>query len=226
MKLLHDLPLLAALTLSCLAVNLHAQGITEPRPLAVPAEVDTAELKDTGRQAIAELMAEFAAQDANAQAKTFAILPLPKDIDQGYFTLQFENAFTQKAGASGFKLYTRRDQVLEQVLVEIDFQQNFADAVKESTRNKLALEGVEAVILPRIDLDRSANGAVTLRATVSVHHVVSGEKLWGHEVARVIAPALTNDQILHYGVIGLAAIALLLILIWLLRTVRAAARPR
>ncbi|MCB1210778.1 MAG: hypothetical protein KDK97_15760 [Verrucomicrobiales bacterium] len=204
----------------------HGQGVLEPRPLSLPADIDIAELKDTGKAAIDDVMAKYADQDVRPDVKTYAILPLGKDVDAGYFTLQFENIFTQRAGAAGYTLYTRRDKVLEQVLVEIDFQQNYADAMKPETRQKLALEGVQAIIRPRIDIDRSANGAITVRANVEVFQVASGQKIWGYEATRVIGAKLTNEQLVHYLMIGLGGLAAVIILFWFLRALMRAARPR
>ncbi|WP_395744773.1 hypothetical protein [Prosthecobacter sp.] len=221
MKLLH---LTATLLLA--AATLHAQGIPQPRPLTLPADTDIAVIKDAGRLAIADVLAAFTANEAASGGKSYIILPLGRDIDQGYFTLQFENAFTQKAKSAGYKLYTRADSTLEKVLTEIGFQQNYGDSLEKSTVQKLALVGAQAVVLPRIDIDRSVNGALTLRASISVHNVASGEKTWGDEASQIIPGKYTTADWVRIGAIALAILGGLVILLWFIRSVRAAARPR
>jgi len=202
-----------------------AQGIASPRQLTLPDDIDLAALKDAGRAAISQVLSEFAGSNVSA-GKSFIILPLAKDIDQGYFTLQFENAFTQKAGASGFKLYTRTDKVLEKVLTEVEFQQSFEDSLNKASMQKLSLVGAESVILPRIDIDRSGDGALTVRASISIHHVSTGEKVWGNEGASFIPGKVTTEQWVTRGIIAFAVFAFLLLLLWITRTIRRAARPR
>ncbi len=217
---------LLTVTFLLTAVSVHAQGIAQPKPLLLPADIDISVLKDTGKLVIADLLAAFAANEAAGGGKSYIILPLGKDIDNGYFTLQFENAFTQKAKSAGYKLYTRTDKVLEKVLTEVGFQQNFGDSIDKSTMQKLALVGAEAVVLPRIDIDKSVSGALTLRATISVHNVATGEKTWGDEASKIIPGRLTTEEWVRLGAIGLAILGGLVVLLWFIRTVRAAARPR
>lgn len=219
------LPLLA-LGLATLPLSTQAQGIALPKPIELPSNIDMSQLKDAGRKAIADVLAAFTGNQFASGGKSFIILPLGRDIDQGYFTLQFENAFTQKAGAAGYKLYTRTDKVLEKVLTEIEFQQNYEDSLNKSTMQKLAIVGADSVILPRIDIDRSANGALTLRASISVHKVSTAEKVWGDESSVVIPGKRTTEEWVRIGAISLAVLGGLVILIWLIRSVRAAARPR
>lgn len=221
MKLIPILTALALTTAFC-----SAQGIKQPRPINLPPDIDITAVKDTGKLAIAEVLAAFAAHPAASGSQSYIILPLGQDIDQGYFTLQFENAFTQKAGAAGYKLYTRTDKTLEKVLTEIGFQQNYADSLDKGIVQKLALVGAQAVVLPRIDMDRGVDGAVTLRASISVHNVSTGEKTWGDEVTKPVAGKLTTQQWVMYGAIALGALGVLVILVWFLLAVRKAARPR
>jgi len=221
MKLIPILTALALTTAFC-----SAQGIKQPRPINLPPDIDITVVKDTGKQAIAEVLAAFAANKAASGSQSYIILPLTSDIDQGYFTLQYENAFTQKAGAAGYKLYTRTDKTLEKVLTEIGFQQNYADSLDKSTVQKLALVGAQAVVLPRIDIDRGVDGAVTLRASISVHNVATGEKTWGDEFTKPVPGKLTTEQWVFYGAIALGALGVFVILIWFLLAIRKAARPR
>lgn len=215
--------LLTALTLT--VISAQAQGITLPRPILLPDDIDIATIKDAGRAAIQQVITEFATSKAAART-SYIIMPLTKDVDQGYFTLQFENAFTQKAGDKGFKLYTRTDKVLEKVLTEIEFQQNYEDSLKQGTLQKLALVGAEAVILPRIDIDRSSDGTLTLRASIGVHNVSSGEKAWGNESSALIPGRITSTHWITRGIMLLAAIALMMIGIWFKRTVQRGTRAR
>ncbi len=218
--------ILLTAVLLCTAVAAQAQGIANPRPLSLPADTDISALKSTGKVAIAELMAAFAANDAASGSKSYIILPLPRDVDQGYFTLQFENAFTQKAGAAGYKLYTRTDSVLANVLKETEFQQNYEDALDKSTIQKLAFIGAQAVVVPRMDIDRSADGTVTLRASISVHNVATAEKVWGDETSKDMPRGLTTQDWIFRGGIAVGAIIGLLVLLWIIGSVRSAARPR
>lgn len=206
-------------------LSAQAQGIAQPRPLLLPAGIDIANLKDAGRVAISQVLKEFADSKSSAN-HSYIIMPLTKDIDQGYFTLQFENAFTQSGRQENFKLYTRSDKVLEKVLAEIEFQQNYADSLDASTAQKLALVGAESVILPRIDIDQSSDGALTLRASIGIHDVKTGQKVWGGEGSAFIPGKTSISQWIMRGIILLAALALLMIGIWFKRTVQRGTRAR
>lgn len=209
---------LLAAAFAALTLSSHAQGILQPKPLTLPADMDVAAVKDAGKQAAAEVLAAFVASDAAKGGKSFIIMPLGRDVDQGYFTLQFENAFTQRAGAAGYKLYTRADKVLEQVLSEIEFQQNFSDSIDKTTLQKLALIGAQTVVLPRIDIDKSTSGAVTVRASIGVHTIATAEKTWGDEVSKIIPAKHTANDWGRYGGIGFASLGGLAVLFCLIRS--------
>ncbi len=213
-------------TLLLTATFSHAQGILPSRALTLPQDVDVTALKDTGKAAIAEVLAAFAANKAASGSQSYIILPLGRDIDQGYFTLQFENAFTQKAGLVGFKLYTRTDDVLAKVLKEKEFQDNYEDVLNKDTIQKLAFIGAQAVVLPRIDIDRGIDGVTTVRASISVHNVSTAEKMWGDEVTRPVPGKLTTQQWLVRIGIALAILVVLVVALLFMRAVRKASRPR
>lgn len=204
---------------------IQAQGIAQPRPLLLPAGMETAKLKDAGRSAITQVINEFISSGSSSST-SYIILPLTKDVDLGYFTLQFENAFTQSAQQKNFKLYTRSDKVLEKVLTEIEFQQNYADSLDASTAQKLALVGAASVILPRIDIDPSSDGSHTLRASIGIHDVKTGQKVWGGESSVLIQGPPNASQWIMRGIMLLAALALLMIGIWFKRTVQRGTRAR
>jgi hypothetical protein len=221
MKLL-PLALAAFLALATTAI---AQGILMPNPLTVPVGVDVTALRNAGKAAIAEVMASFTANQAANGNQSYIILPAPEDIDGDYFTLQFEDAFTQMAKGH-FKLYTRTDEILAKVLKEKEFQDNFGDVMKPGTIRKLAFIGAQAVVLPRLYIDRSSDGTTTFFARISVHNVSSAEKVWGGESSKVVPGKLSTEQWITRGIIVLAAFAVLMIVLWFIRMVRRAARPR
>ena len=146
------IPILTALALTIAFCS--AQGIKQPRPINLPPDIDITVVKDTGKQAVAEVLAAFAAHPAASGSQSYIILPLTSDIDRG------------------------------------------------------------------------VDGAVTLRASISVHNVATGEKTWGDEVTKSVPGRLTTQQWVMYGAIALGALGVLVIAIWFALAVRKAARPR
>ena len=220
--------LLTTLLVACALVNStgFAQGISEPRQIILPAGVDIAQLKTIGKAVIDEVIAEFAAQNPDIQVKKYAFLPLARDVSGRYFTQKFEDAFAKLTTSTGLKLLTRSDAVVAKVVSEIDFNQSYEDVMKSGSATKLNVEGADAIILPKIDIDSSPDGSYTFRASISVHTVGALGQIWGSEVSRVVAAKMTNEQLVHYLMIGLGGLAAVIILFWFLRALIRAARPR
>lgn len=220
--------ILTILSAAILLLGQHAPGQTVPSPkiLSLPPGTDIPALKETAKTAIAELMTNFAARQSGSKVQSFVILPLARDIQDGYFTRQFEDAFTHIAGDRDFKLYTREDRQLAAVMKEPEFVSIYEDAVNPATIQKLSLVGAEAVIIPRLGVDVSANGTQVLSVGISVHQVATAQKLWGNEVTKPIPGKLTPEQLVLYVGIGLAALGVLVILVWIKRVFSKASRPR
>lgn len=203
-----------------------SQTYESPMHIEVPDGLEVSQVKDHAKTALADLMTRFNQFHVDSPIDKYVIVPLGRDIDNGYISLQFENAFVQKGRQTGFSLVTRENQVLTNVLNEIGFQEIYADTLNPTTAVKLAIDGAKSVILPRVDIDSNSNGTFTLRVNISVFEVSSGRKIWGDEVASLIRPRITPEQWVLYIGIGLMAFGIFIVIVWFVRVIRAAARPR
>src|ERR1700741_3679550 len=77
--------------------------LPKPREIAVPEGVDPDLVKEAGNKAIKALLTDFF-QRRDIQIKRFAVLPMQRDLDGGYFTDQFRNLFSTQGGNNGFEL--------------------------------------------------------------------------------------------------------------------------
>jgi hypothetical protein len=209
-----------------LATKVQSQTYDSPKHLVIPDGLEVSQIKDHGKATLADLMTRFTEFHAGSPIDKYVIVPLRRDIDDGYMTLQFENAFVQKGRQTGFSLVTRENKVLTDVLNEVGFQEIYTDTLNPATAVKLAIDGAKSVILPRIDIDTNNNGSFTLRVNISVFEVSTGKKIWGDEVASVIRPSLTPEQWVLYIGIGLIGFGILIVIVWFGRMIKAAARPR
>jgi hypothetical protein len=219
--------LMLGLVLMTAAGDVNGQALYEsPRTLIVPQGLDVSQTKDKAKEALAELMGRFVTRHAGSPVEKYAIMPLLRDLDKGYLTLQFENAFVQAGGLNGFELLTREDAVMNEILKEVELQEIQAAAFSEEARTRLSLEGAGAIILPRVDIDANQDGSHTLRVNISVHEVATMRKLWGDEAVALVVKQKTPEEWVTVVGIGLAGFAVLVILVWFFRVLKMAGRAR
>jgi hypothetical protein len=206
---------------------LGGQGLPAPRQLVIDKTVSTEEAKDLGAAAIEELVKKFSDSRGAEGLSSFVIVPLPRDLQDGYFTLQFENAFTQHASAAGYKLYSRGDRALAQILEQAAWGQNFSDVLDPATIQELGkMVDFQAIIYPRIDISRGDSGETIVRANMQILERQTAQVHWSGEVKKAGAMKLSAEQWALYGGIGLGALGVLLVLFWLYRSIQGARRPR
>ena len=215
----------------------------QEQQLGVPDGIDPEMVKDAGNKAIVAVLNDMLAH--NNFPKRFAILPLQRDIDGDYFTLQLRNEFATMGQANGYQLFTRMDDEWKNLLNEIKWGQQYGDTMDPATVQKFGrIQGVQGIITGRVvsiskdDKDDPQNGqpikGVRVRFILQAFEVETGQLLWGGEKVGVIdaAPAfqpppapepINWKQIALYAV---GAFVALLILIGVIRVIGNASRPR
>ena len=129
--------------------------------------------------------------------KRFAVLPLSRDIDGGYFTEQLRNAFAEAAIGTEYALFTRQDDAtFNAILDEIRMGDEFGDTMDPSTIQKFGdLQGVEGIIVGRVTgvyrgVVDTGTGVVQIeggrevmqvRVSMQAYAVETGQLLWGAE---------------------------------------------
>lgn len=210
----------------------------KPQPIVLPADTDLEKVKDLANQAVTQLVDDFMTQTANLSAKRFAVLPLKKDIDYGYVTLQLQNHLSAAGGKAGLELYTRENEVLNSLLSEIQWGQDFGDTMESTTIQKFGrVNGVQGIIFSRVDVTPGEQGALIVRVNMQASEVETGRTLWGGEKKTEQAAKITPPTALEEAqktveasrpywkkaAIGFAA---LIVLFWIIAKVRRASQPR
>lgn len=206
----------------------------KPRELVVPEESDPDLVKEAGNKAIKALLADFLRQH-DVPMKRFAILPLQQDVDGGYFTNQLRNFFSTQGSSNGYELYTRMDDEFTMLLNEIAWGQSYGDTMDPGTVQKFGrLQGVQGLITGRISgLSKYDSNDVKVRFTMQVFEVETGKLVWGEEK---VAYGKRNDiggfwsywdnQKTKWAVAIVCGLILLAIVVRVIKTIGAAARPR
>lgn len=182
----------------------------EPLPLIIPVGTEVDQVRDLGKKAIVEIMQRFGEARGGENMESFIVLPLRKDLDQQYFTLQFENAFTQEAKQAGYKLYTRNDKALGELLDQIQWSQNNSDILDPSTIQELGkVVDAQAIVMPRVDITERKDGMLSVRVNMQVYERETFRLHWGDESVIVAKPPLSRDDLLFWTVAGIGCLAFL-----------------
>lgn len=230
--------LLFLLTLPVLASAQSTAVTYKPQNIVLPAGTDTEKIKDLANEAISQLVDDFAVQSATFQSKRYAILPLKRDLDDGYLTLQLQNRFTTAGAKANLELYTRDNTTLNSLLSEIQWGQDFGDTMDTGTIQKFGrITGVQAIVFSRFDVTTGNLGALIVRVNMQAFEVETGRTLWGAEKKAEQAPKITpktaieeaseavNSSRPYWKSLCIGIVALIVIL-WLLAKIRRASRPR
>jgi hypothetical protein len=211
--------------------------LTKPfsKPFLVPDGVDIDRLKDAAQAGATSVWRDFVSTVDAGTVKSFAVLPLQKDLDGNYVALQLRNKFTEICGPQGFQLYTRMDEDWNTLLREIAWGENYGDTMDSATVQKFGrIKGVQAVVFSQITgASRTETGGVKLRLNVQAFEVETGRQLWGKEIVTIqegtFAPVMIvstwRDYWQWYLLVGGAVVGLIL-LVFLMRYVARASRPR
>ena len=217
-----------ALTLQNMARNFS-------KPFIVPDDVDIDKLKDAAQQAAADVWKNYVGSFTDSKLKSFAVLPLQRDIDGDYVALQLRNKFTEICGPQGLQLYTRMDAEWNTLLKEIAWGDNFGDTMDQGTIQKFGrIKGVQALVFSRITgASKTDKDGVKLRVNVQIFEVETGQQLWGKEIAATQEGSLVqvvDAQIMRdyrqWFVIGGAVLGGLILLYILMKMIAKASRPR
>ena len=230
---LHPLLAIATLAIACAALPARAQStasspVAEPQPLTLPKGVSIEDVKDTGNKAIEKLLSNFAESRHAPGAKGFILLPLPRDVDHGYFSQQLEAELSQRFADKGLKIYTRNDKTLAQIFDFTAWAQNFQEAIDEKTLQKLGgIVDAPAIISPRLDITVDERGNITARANMRVIERRTAEIPPGVSEGYAQMKAMpSNNDILRWSGYTLAGLIALFLLLKFLGAIRAASRPR
>lgn len=204
------------------------------KPYIVPDGTDVDRLKDAAQQASADVWKGFIGSVTDPKIKSFAVLPLQRDIDDDYVALQLRNKFTEICGPQGLQLYTRMDADWNRLLQEIAWADNVGDTMDQSTIQKFGrIKGVQALVFSRITgVSRTEKEGVKLRLNVQVFEVETGQQIWGREIVALNEGSLVpvDFQFLRdyrqWVVWAGAALVGLIVLIVLMKLVAKASRPR
>jgi hypothetical protein len=208
---------------------------TFSKPFITPDGVDTDKLKDAAQTAATDVWKNYVSSVSDTKVKSFAVLPLQKDIDGDYVALQLRNKFTEICGPQGLQLYTRMDQEWNTLLKEIAWGENFGDTMDQATIQKFGrIKGVQALVFSRITgASITDRGGVKLRLNVQVFEVETGEQLWGREIVSVqegtmvqVIDAQVVRDYRQWFIGGGAVLGALVLLFVLLKMVAKASRPR
>ena len=199
--------------------------------------------KQAGSRALADWMADFLARKISA--KSFALLPLGSDLDDGYFTLQARNEFASRASGTDYSLYTRDDAEWKSLLQEIRVGDQEGDTMDPATIQKFGrIQGVQGIIRGRISgvytgMAGPGTGGVRMaddakvlqvRIIMQAFEVETGRLLWGSE--KIAAVSLPDDSLVVPGtkrqwiLYGAGGIGAILILFVLARMLKSANSPR
>ncbi len=199
--------------------------------------------KQAGTLAIQEWVQEFLGKQFDA--KRYAIFPVGSDLDDGYFTLQIRNLFASGALGSDYSLYTREDPAWD-AIVEKEMRMGFdrEGMMDEETIARWGREnGVQGAIRGRISGVFLGQGPGTggirmaddarilqVRVLLQVFEIETGRLLWGAE--RVAAVQLPDESLIIPGtkrqwiLYGGAGLLGLIVIIFILRALKSANRPR
>lgn len=216
-------------------------------PIPFPTDtVDAEYARRAGVAAVRQWAADFIQR--GVEPKRFAVLPLNRDIDGGYFTEQVRNNFAEFASGTEYALFTRQDDAtFSAILDEIRMGDQFGDTMDPSTIQQFGkLQGVEGIIMGRIAgvYSGTANdgkggivqieGAgkiIQVRVSLQAYAVETGQLLWGAErIGSATMPAqeivIKRNWILMGAAYGGGALFLLLLLWVLMGRLKSANRPR
>ena len=214
----------AILTATLLAVS--AAGAA-PASLT-PADVDRVALKKTARTAVEEAVAQFVEAQGSEKIKTYALFPVSRDIDDGYCTTLFGEAFTKAANKAGLELITSgSSKEFAKLLEEFAVTQDIEATIDESTKQKIGrIIDYQALLVPRIDVDASPDDTYSLKASIKVIYREAGKvRSFGSEFHE-IPGKLSSSDLIRYSLWGAAGLVVLILLLMFLRAMRRAARPR
>ncbi|MCK4413833.1 MAG: hypothetical protein KAY32_09830 [Candidatus Eisenbacteria sp.] len=154
---------------------------------------------------------------------TIAVLPIENDADARCYEL-----VRISLSRAGFRVFERLDEEWENLLQEIEWGQRRDDIMDAASVQKFGhIQGVSAIMYGRIlDVASSERGEISLRVSLHVSQVETGQHLWGDSA--VGASELVPEQpfyVTHAKYLFLGVVILLLIVI-IVRAIGRATRPR
>jgi hypothetical protein len=162
--------------------------------------------------------------------RRFAVLPLQRDLADGYFTTQLRNEFTSICGPAGFKLFTPRDNSdFKSLLAEIHWGQLYGDTMDPATIQKFGrFQGVDGLIRGRVGAISLVEQELKVRVNLQAFVVQTGEQIWGaeHTATFKLQRSFTAAEVRHILLLSLAGLAGVIILWQVIAAIRRAKRPR
>lgn len=212
----------------------YAQVDYKPREIELKKDLDIEEVKSTVKGVISDAMEEFVKNRNGEGYRTFAVLPLQHDVDDGYGTLRLQDVFATFGRDSGYDVFTVESEKMQKAFEQIEFAQNFSDAIDPQTIQKLGkIVNVEVVVLARLDVNTNAKGVTTVRFNIEPYVVETMQRLAGGEKDAVITPPAVPESAKSFiekaypwVLWGGLAVLLLIILKVVFRVIGNSARPR
>jgi hypothetical protein len=172
-------------------------------------------------------MKKFGEAQGGGTMTSFIVLPLRRDVDGGYLTTQFENAFTQKAKSAGYQLYTGSDEAIAQLLSRTAWVQTNEDMVDPATLRELGkIVDAQAIVIPRVDVSRRSDGTLSVRANMQVYERETFRLHWGDESVQLARAPLSREDMLLWVGLAIAGLGGILVLGWIVRAFKRRVRPR
>jgi len=201
--------------------------------------------KQAGALAVDQLIGDLV--QFPSTSKRLAVLPIDRDFDSGYLTLQAGNLLTTRGAAAGFThVLAENSPEWKSLLAEIRRGDQLGDTMDPATVQKFGrIQGVQGVVVGRVTgvflATQRTSGAVRfkeqerqqiqVRVTLQAYEVETGKQLWGGERTAavwlpyddsLVVPGSRMDWV-KWGAIGLGG---LIVLIWIGRRIASASRPR
>ena len=142
-----------------------------------------------------EAILQFELDEVVKRPDRFAILPLERDVDNDYFTMQMRNYFTSLGRQNGYELFTRSDGEWNQILEEIKWGDQFGDTMDAATVQKFGrIQGVQGLLMGRISsISKNEDGEPVVRVTVQAFEVETGKQVWGNEAKGLVEKPEDNS---------------------------------
>jgi hypothetical protein len=201
--------------------------------------------KQAGALAVEQLIGDLVRFPSSS--KRLAILPLERDFDGNYLTLQARNLLTTHGAAAGFThVLAENSSEWTSLLAEIRRGDRYADTMDPATVQKFGrIQGVQGVIVGRVTgvflatlrsdaavrFKEQERKQIQVRVTFQAYEVETGKQLWGGERTgsvwlpyddSIVVPGSRMDWI-KWGGIGLLG---LIVLVVIVRFIASASRPR
>jgi hypothetical protein len=219
-------------------------------PIPFPTDTDDVEaVRQAGVIAVDQLLSDFLVRES--QSARYAVMPLDRDFDDGYFTMQLRSELANRGKAANITVITRDAAMEKQFLAEIRRGDQIGDTMDPATIQKFGrAQGVNGIVVGRITgiyevkqadsdslvrLDDQYKRMLQVRISLQAYEVETGRQIWGAERSgmvriaddkSIVIPGTRRDWLLYGGgaIVGGLLLLVLLGMIW--HHLKSSFRPR